>query len=141
MSFLYPDSLQFSFYIDEVKMDIFMLYTEGNMFWNEGFSDILKYKYMLPRFDLRWTEFFDLPLRVPYPTLPYIEACYGKNWNMPKEDYSYAKDSNNMKINGIRFLPFTKALFIFMVSMATLLFLSRVIWRRCYKDQKTVVFQ
>ena len=46
MTLLYPDSLQFSFYVDEVKMDIFMLYTEGNMFWNEGFSDILKYKYV-----------------------------------------------------------------------------------------------
>jgi len=58
------------------------------------------FRYTFPKFDLCWTVLLDLKLRVPCPTLPYIEANYGENWIEPVKKWEWNKSPANVKENG-----------------------------------------
>ena len=58
------------------------------------------FRYTFPRFNLCWTEFLELFVRVPCPPGPYIEANYGKNWFKPVKHWDWSKSPPNVKENG-----------------------------------------
>ena len=96
------DSLELSFRNEDIKLDIFFFYREDSYVWNGGTSTKtgFKYKYTFPPFDLCWTNFLDLKVRIPCPTLPYIEANYGKDWFTPKRDWDWKTSPPNVSPNG-----------------------------------------
>ena len=57
-------------------------------------------RYSFPKFSLCWTEFLGLRVRVPDPPLPYIEANYGKKWEIPVRDWDWKRSPPNVKENG-----------------------------------------
>jgi hypothetical protein len=58
------------------------------------------HRYTFPKFNLSWTEFLGLRVRVPDPPLPYIQANYGHKWEMPVKDWDWKKSPANVKENG-----------------------------------------
>lgn len=96
------DSLELSFAYGDVKLDIFFFYKEGNHMWNGGTqaSSGKKFKYVFPKFTLAWTEFLGLRVRIPDPSLPYIEANYGKKWEIPVLDWDWKRSPANVHENG-----------------------------------------
>ncbi|KAK7501158.1 hypothetical protein BaRGS_00007643 [Batillaria attramentaria] len=97
------DSLEHSFAYDDVKLDIFFFYEEKDYIWNGGTqaSTGKKFKYIFPKFTLAWTEFLGLRVRVPDPALPYIQANYGKKWEVPVRDWDWKKSPANVHENGV----------------------------------------
>ncbi|PIK59559.1 putative fukutin-like [Apostichopus japonicus] len=96
------DSYELSFVKDQLKLDIFFFYEEGNTLWNGG-SDTStgeKYKYIFPWFDLCWTEFIGIKVRVPCQTLSYVEANYGKSWNTKVTSWNWKSSPPNVIPNG-----------------------------------------
>jgi hypothetical protein len=57
-------------------------------------------RYLFKKFDLCWTEFQRLSLRVPCDTQAYIEANYGKNWQTPVTEWNWKKSPPNVMRNG-----------------------------------------
>lgn len=96
------DSLQYSFVYSQTKLDIYFFYSQGDQYWNGATKPETgeKYKYTFPRFDLCWTEFLDLQLRVPCPVLPYIEANYGSGWDRLVRDWDWRLSPPNAVANG-----------------------------------------
>ena len=97
------DSLELSFVgKDNIKLDIFFFYEDDDHVWNGGTQahDGQKYKYKFPKFDLCWTEFLEMKVRVPCDPKTYIEANYGKNWMIPTKDWKWNKHPPNMVLNG-----------------------------------------
>lgn len=96
------DSLELSFFYGDLKLDIFFFYEENDHMWNGGTQAKTgnKFKYIFPKFNLSWTEFLGIRLRVPDPPLPYIEANYGKNWEIPVHDWDWKKSPANVVENG-----------------------------------------
>uniref|UniRef100_A0A8D9EVY4 Fukutin n=1 Tax=Cacopsylla melanoneura TaxID=428564 RepID=A0A8D9EVY4_9HEMI len=81
------DSLEYSFVassIPDVKLDVFFFYEEGDSVWNGATQpeSRRKYKFTFPKFDLCWTEFISLKVRVPCETQLYLESIYGPNWGL-----------------------------------------------------------
>lgn len=98
------DSLEFSF-IDSksnLKLDIFFFYDNGNAYWNGGtqLKTGKKFKYIFEKFDLCWTLFLGLKLRVPCDTKTYIMANYGPNWTVPIKQWDWKSSPINVKFNG-----------------------------------------
>ena len=58
------------------------------------------FRYIFPSFNLCWTEFLDLKLRVPCQTQAYIEANYGANWFEPVKEWDWKKSPPNVRENG-----------------------------------------
>eukprot|EP00916_Digyalum_oweni_P019575 GHVL01032594.1.p1 GENE.GHVL01032594.1~~GHVL01032594.1.p1 ORF type:complete len:483 (+),score=53.90 GHVL01032594.1:184-1632(+) len=96
------DSLELSFMYSGVKLDIFFFYDEEYYVWNGGTqaSTGKKFKYIFPKFSLAWTQFLGLKVRVPDPPLPYIEANYGENWDIPVQHWDWKKSPPNVIPNG-----------------------------------------
>ncbi|KAM4708238.1 ribitol-5-phosphate transferase FKTN isoform 1-T3 [Discoglossus pictus] len=98
------DSLELSFLgNDDVKLDIFFFYEEDDHMWNGGTQakSGKKFKYLFPKFTLCWTEFAELKVRVPCETLDYIEANYGKNWDVPLKVWDWKTSPPNVRPNGM----------------------------------------
>lgn len=98
------DSLELSFQgADDVKLDIFFFYEEVDHVWNGGTQTKSgkKFKYLFPKFRLCWTEFFEIKVRVPCETLGYIEANYGKNWDVPVKEWDWKSSPPNVIPNGM----------------------------------------
>ncbi|XP_061192581.1 ribitol-5-phosphate transferase FKTN-like [Saccostrea echinata] len=97
------DSYELSFKAGEVKLDIFFFYEEGDTMWNGGTdaSSGEKLKYVFPKFDLCWTLLLDIRVRVPCPTQPYIEANYGKQWDIPVKSWDWKSNAFNVRPNGV----------------------------------------
>lgn len=98
------DSLELSFLgSDDVKLDIFFFYEEADYMWNGGTQakSGKKFKYLFPKFTLCWTEFLELKVQVPCETLDYIEANYGKNWDVPLKVWDWKHSPPNVQPNGI----------------------------------------
>lgn len=57
-------------------------------------------RYIFPKFTLAWTEFLGLRVQIPDPSLPYIEANYGKKWEVPVHDWDWKKSPANVHTNG-----------------------------------------
>ncbi|XP_071117908.1 ribitol-5-phosphate transferase FKTN-like [Haliotis cracherodii] len=97
------DSYELSFKAGDIKIDLFFFYEEAKYMWNGGTEAWTgqKYKYFFPKFDVCWTEFLGLRVRVPCPTLPYVTANYGQNWNSPVRHWDWMTSPANVKENGV----------------------------------------
>uniref|UniRef100_A0A8C5LQ27 Ribitol-5-phosphate transferase n=1 Tax=Leptobrachium leishanense TaxID=445787 RepID=A0A8C5LQ27_9ANUR len=97
------DSLELSFLGDDVKLDIFFFYEDDDHMWNGGTQakSGKKYKYLFPKFTLCWTEFVELKVQVPCETLNYVEANYGKNWDVPLKIWDWKSSPSNVQPNGV----------------------------------------
>lgn len=97
------DSLELSFQLADVKLDIFFFYEENDYMWNGGtqVKTGKKFKYIFPKFTLCWTEFLELKVRVPCKTLAYVEANYGKNWEIPVTSWDWKSSPSNVQENGL----------------------------------------
>lgn len=97
------DSLELSFRDGDVKLDIFFFYQDENYVWNGGTQARTgrKFKYIFPKFNLCWTEFLELLVRVPCETESYIRANYGHNWFEPLKVWDWKKNPANVEENGV----------------------------------------
>jgi len=97
------DSFDLSFRLGDMKLDLFFFYKEGDDWvWNGGTQARTgkKFKYLFPRFRLCWAELMQVRVRVPCPTLPYIEANYGTQWIEPQKHWDWKKSPPNVRENG-----------------------------------------
>jgi hypothetical protein len=71
--------------------------------WNGGTQARTgkKFKYVFRRFQLCWAEWLAFRVRVPCPTLPYIEANYGAAWAEPVTHWDWKKSPPNVIENGV----------------------------------------
>ncbi|XP_030581596.1 ribitol-5-phosphate transferase FKTN isoform X1 [Archocentrus centrarchus] len=97
------DSLELSFLSDDIKLDIFFFYEEGDVMWNGGTQakSGRKFKYVFPRFLLCWAELLELKVRVPCETLDYVKANYGASWNIPVRVWDWKSSPSNVQENGV----------------------------------------
>ncbi|XP_051751582.1 fukutin isoform X1 [Ctenopharyngodon idella] len=97
------DSLELSFQGNDVKLDIFFFYDEGDVVWNGGTQakSGKKFKYVFPRFSLCWTELMELKVQVPCETGDYVVANYGPNWNVPVKTWDWKSSPFNVQENGV----------------------------------------
>ncbi|OCT97795.1 hypothetical protein XELAEV_18010025mg [Xenopus laevis] len=98
------DSLELSFVEKHnVKLDIFFFYEEDHYMWNGGTQakSGKKFKYLFPKFTLCWTEFEELKVQVPCEVKEYVEANYGKNWDVPVKDWDWKNSPPNVQPNGM----------------------------------------
>uniref|UniRef100_A0A3B4B4E3 Ribitol-5-phosphate transferase FKTN N-terminal domain-containing protein n=1 Tax=Periophthalmus magnuspinnatus TaxID=409849 RepID=A0A3B4B4E3_9GOBI len=97
------DSLELSFLLDDVKLDIFFFYDDGDVMWNGGTQARTgrKFKYVFPRFSLCWTLFLELKVRVPCETLDYVRANYGDGWSVPVATWDWKTSPSNVLDNGV----------------------------------------
>eukprot|EP01147_Barroeca_monosierra_P009643 gene9643-1861_t len=83
-----------------LKVDIFFFYHEGDgKVWNGGTQARTgnKYRYYFPIFDLCWTKFFDLFLRIPCDTENYLKANYGQEWFSPVTNWDWKSSPPNVQ--------------------------------------------
>ncbi|XP_071111423.1 ribitol-5-phosphate transferase FKTN-like [Haliotis cracherodii] len=97
------DSFEMAFKAHHLKIDVYFVYEEKTYLWLGGTvaKNGEKYKYIYPKFDTCWTDFMGCRLRVPCPTLPYITAAYGKNWNTSVKQWDWRGSSSNAQKNGV----------------------------------------
>ncbi|XP_036972327.1 fukutin isoform X1 [Acanthopagrus latus] len=97
------DSLELSFLSDDVKLDIFFFYADGDVVWNGGTQakSGKKFKYIFPRFSLCWAELLELKVRVPCETLDYVTANYGDTWSIPLRTWDWKTSPSNVQENGV----------------------------------------
>lgn len=97
------DSLELSFLSDDVKLDIFFFYEDGDVIWNGGtqVKSGKKFKYIFPRFSLCWAELLELKVRVPCETLDYVMANYGATWSVPVRSWDWKSSPSNVQENGV----------------------------------------
>ncbi|XP_074546834.1 ribitol-5-phosphate transferase FKTN [Halichoeres trimaculatus] len=97
------DSLELSFLSDDVKLDIFFFYKDGDIMWNGGTQakSGRKFKYIFPSFSLCWAELLELKVRVPCETLDYVTANYGPTWSVPVRSWDWKSSPSNVQENGV----------------------------------------
>ncbi|XP_067264439.1 fukutin isoform X3 [Chanodichthys erythropterus] len=97
------DSLELSFQGNDVKLDIFFFYDDGDVVWNGGTQakSGRKFKYVFPRFSLCWTELMELKVQVPCETGDYVTANYGPSWNVPVKTWDWKSSPFNVQENGV----------------------------------------
>ncbi|XP_038548046.1 fukutin-like [Micropterus salmoides] len=97
------DSLELSFLSDDVKLDVFFFYEDGDVVWNGGTQakSGRKFKYVFPRFSLCWAELLELKVRVPCETLDYVKANYGASWSVPVRSWDWKTSPSNVQENGV----------------------------------------
>ncbi|GFY60796.1 fukutin [Trichonephila inaurata madagascariensis] len=96
------DSFELSFRDNDLKLDIFFFYEEETYVWNGGTQARTgkKFKYVFPKFQLCWTEFLELKVRVPCQTEEYIKANYGPKWFEPIKIWDWKNSPSNVLENG-----------------------------------------
>ena len=97
------DGLELSFVSSEnVKVNLLFFYNESDYVWNGGThaENGQKYKYRYPKFDICWTEFLDMKVKIPCNSKEWIETHYGPNWRLPLKDWQRKVHPPNMKLNG-----------------------------------------
>lgn len=98
------DSLQYAFDMGDVKLDIFFFYEDKVLkrMWNGGtdYESGEKFKYIFEKFDLCWTEFFGMRVRVPCDPETYLKANYGPNWFTPAKSWDWKTSPFNVHPNG-----------------------------------------
>ncbi|XP_040915456.1 fukutin isoform X2 [Toxotes jaculatrix] len=96
------DSLELSFLRDDVKLDVFFFYKDGDVVWNGGTQAKTgrKFKYVFPRFSLCWAELLEVKVRVPCETLDYVTANYGSSWSIPVRSWDWKSSPSNVQENG-----------------------------------------
>lgn len=100
---LLNDSFELSFKLSGVKLDIFFFYKDqqGN-YWNGGTKPETgeKFKFIFPQFQLCWTTYLGLRVRIPCDTETYVMANYGTNWFQPVTQWEWNKSPSNVQPNG-----------------------------------------
>ncbi|CAL1293505.1 unnamed protein product [Larinioides sclopetarius] len=96
------DSFELSFRDNDLKLDIFFFYDEETYVWNGGTQARTgkKFKYVFPKFQLCWTEFLEMKVRVPCQTEEYIKANYGPKWFEPVKVWDWKSSPPNVLENG-----------------------------------------
>jgi len=97
------DSYQMAFVSKEIKLDVYFFYPiNSSHVFNSATKPETgeKFAYDFERFDLCWTEFLDLLIRVPCDTQKYIEANYGPNWFEPISNWEWNRSPPNVRPNG-----------------------------------------
>ncbi|KAJ4919641.1 hypothetical protein JOQ06_002082 [Pogonophryne albipinna] len=89
------DSLELSFLSEDVKLDVFFFYEDGDIARSGR-----KFKYVFPGFSLCWAELLDLKVRVPCETLDYLSANYGPMWSVPLRSWDWKTSPSNVQENG-----------------------------------------
>lgn len=59
------------------------------------------FRYVFPKFELCWTLFQDLKVRVPCDTESYIRSNYGPDWFHPVTSWDWKTSPHNVHPNGI----------------------------------------
>ncbi|XP_032425302.1 ribitol-5-phosphate transferase FKTN isoform X2 [Xiphophorus hellerii] len=97
------DSLELSFLGEDVKLDIFFFYRDGDVVWNGGTQakSGRKFKYIFPSFSLCWAELLEVKVRVPCETLDYVMANYGATWSVPVKSWDWKSSPSNVIENGV----------------------------------------
>ncbi|XP_023126412.1 fukutin isoform X3 [Amphiprion ocellaris] len=100
------DSLELSFQSDDIKLDIFFFYEDGDVVWNGGTQaksgrKFNFFRYVFPRFALCWAELLELKVRVPCETLDYVTANYGATWSIPVRSWDWKSSPSNVQENGV----------------------------------------
>lgn len=97
------DSLELSFLGEDVKLDIFFFYRDGDVVWNGGTQakSGRKFKYVFPSFSLCWAELLEVKVRVPCETLDYVMANYGATWSVPLRSWDWKTSPSNVMENGV----------------------------------------
>ncbi|XP_007541772.1 PREDICTED: fukutin isoform X1 [Poecilia mexicana] len=97
------DSLELSFLGEDVKLDIFFFYRDGDVVWNGGTQakSGRKFKYVFPSFSLCWAELLEVKVRVPCETLDYVMANYGGTWSVPVKSWDWKSSPSNVIENGV----------------------------------------
>ncbi|EGD78238.1 fukutin [Salpingoeca rosetta] len=93
---------------EQLKVDVFFFYHERDQrdgverVWNGGTQARTgnKYKYVFPPFDLCWTRFFDLLVRIPCNAEAYVRANYGDDWMTPVTHWDWKASPPNVQRNG-----------------------------------------
>ena len=57
-------------------------------------------RYIFPKFQLCWTEFLELKVRIPCQTEEYIKANYGPKWFEPVKVWDWKTSPPNVVENG-----------------------------------------
>ncbi|ESP05152.1 hypothetical protein LOTGIDRAFT_227834 [Lottia gigantea] len=94
------DSFEYSFRWSRVKLDLFFVYKEKDLFWIGGTDGDKKLRFTLPKFTNCWSEMLGVRVRVPCDSAAYVEKSYGKNWYKPLKRWFWAKDPSNFKVVG-----------------------------------------
>ncbi|XP_043193508.1 fukutin-like isoform X1 [Amphibalanus amphitrite] len=97
------DSLELSFRSpDNIKLDIFFFYEDGDIMWNGGTQARTgkKFRYDFAAFELCWTEFRELRVRVPCDTERYLISNYGPEWRVPQPVWDWKSSPPNVRENG-----------------------------------------
>ncbi|XP_046374207.2 ribitol-5-phosphate transferase FKTN-like [Haliotis rufescens] len=89
--------------VAHIKVDVFFVYAAKTYQWYGATEPKSgrKFKYILPKFEVCWTHFMGIRVRVPCPALPYIIASYGHNWNTPVKHWNSTSSGKNVKKNGV----------------------------------------
>ncbi|XP_046544820.1 fukutin-like [Haliotis rubra] len=97
------DSFKIAFKAFGVKIDVNFLYEETTYLWYGGTESRTgrKFKYILPKSKVCWTDFMGLRVRVPCPVLPYIIASFGPKWNTSITSWIWTESGSNVKKNGV----------------------------------------
>ncbi|MED6278228.1 hypothetical protein CHARACLAT_021520, partial [Characodon lateralis] len=97
------DSLELSFLGEDIKLDIFFFYKDGDIMWNGGTQakSGRKFKYIFPSFSLCWAELLEVKVRVPCETLDYVMANYGATWSIPVRSWDWKSSPSNVMENGV----------------------------------------
>ncbi|RZF44734.1 hypothetical protein LSTR_LSTR000686 [Laodelphax striatellus] len=98
------DSLELSFSDQSsIKLDVFFFYRDSDgTYWNGGtqVKSGRKFKYTFPPFELCWTLFKGLKVKVPCNTEKFVEANYGPNWFTPVTKWDWKSSPFNVRPNG-----------------------------------------
>ena len=58
-------------------------------------------RYIFPKFDICWTDFLQMKIRIPCQTETYLVANYGPNWFEPVTKWDWKKSPSNVFDNGM----------------------------------------
>ncbi|EEC16579.1 fukutin, putative [Ixodes scapularis] len=86
----YTTDVDIGIFIRDYKPDMVSLFSTHD----------LPLTHLFGKFQLCWTEFLDLKLRVPCETERYIEANYGASWFTPLKKWDWKASPPNVEENG-----------------------------------------
>ncbi|XP_046549625.1 fukutin-like [Haliotis rubra] len=97
------DGYQMVFRAHTIMLDVYFVYEEKTHTWAGSIHQQTgdKYRFVLPKSDTCWTDFMGCRVRIPCPTLPYITASYGENWNTSVKQWNWTLSGSNVYKNGM----------------------------------------
>jgi fukutin len=90
---------ELAFIRDNVKLDIFFFYEEGQLFWHGAWKNTPKglnlIKYYYDKFELSEIKFKGNIFNIPTNTEKYIMTKYGEDWKTPKKNWDWSFGPSN----------------------------------------------